>query len=160
MGRAILVIAVALTGACEKMTPARLDASPPVVLSQDLDARLAQSLGVWRAMVSGGPADYLYSVEDSSFSGHSWRTIIEVRGDGVVGRTYTRWGENGRVADSWGEDLRTLGTHREGAPALTIDGLYERCRTELARDPAVFARRGYYDDNWEGLGLTTVTFFR
>ncbi|HXU80771.1 MAG TPA: hypothetical protein VN914_05200 [Polyangia bacterium] len=168
---------LALGGGCaDPAPPTNLDAGAPAVTASDLGARLEQSRQIWKGMATSA---YQYSAIDAFFSGSRWTTVIEVAGGRVVRRSFQSVNTEQNVTEeAWSEDLRTLGSHRSGAPVLTIDELYDRCAREfLTADPAVHEigvylhgngllqecgvwPRGCQDDCWKGVGMETLTLAR
>ena len=119
--------------------------------------QLYRSHATWTTVKGNDGRSYRYTDRDSSFTGFSWETTIEVHGATVVSRAYTRKDMAGAVAETWTEDASALGSHAAGAPPLTIDEIYDRCAsTVLAKDPAAnLITLTFHDDGV----LDTCTYF-
>lgn len=123
-----------------------------------------------------GPANrhYRYVDRASSFSGVTWETTIEVQADQVLSRAFAMRDGNGIALDSWTETGIAVGTHDDGAPALTMEGVYDGCEsTVLGKDPdqylitlgfrpdgvlavCVYAQKGCLDDCATGYRISSL----
>jgi hypothetical protein len=94
--------------------------------------KLADSLKTW---------EYSYQVRWSSAFGFGNTTTVTVKGNKVVERRFIEFGrpEGGKPAeakDKWVESGRDIGTHKEGAPARTVDELYAEAKKVCEGKPA------------------------
>ncbi len=106
------------------------------------EARLEDSESAWRALVrQQGAATYSYVVPQSSWTGFSTRTALQLESGSVTYRRYesTTWVDDNTlspIALQWEERGAELGNHTGAAPLATLDDQYRRCATEvLTRDP-------------------------
>ena len=107
-------------------------------------ADYTRSYKAWQAFKASSNNAYRYLVATTSWTGYGTETVITVKNGKVVGRSYVAklHANNGTgavtVTAQWTEDETQLSTHQEGAPALTLDAIYEQARTHwlLKRDDA------------------------
>jgi hypothetical protein len=93
-------------------------------------ALLAQSRAAWAALKASNGADYRYMQTRTVYPfGGTFETIVEVRADQVVRRSY---GDKGSPP-TWVETGAALGSHTEPrqAPPITLDELYARCQSDI-----------------------------
>jgi hypothetical protein len=69
----------------------------------------------------------------------AYKTTVAINGDQAAARKFERW-ENGAITAQWVETSAEVGTHSEGAAALTMEQLYDDCRTKILSGAA-----GKYD---------------
>ena len=122
MKRAVLFLAglVLSTAACESAEQARLE----------------ESRETWTALKAQNGSSYRYTAQGGSWTGYSWETTVEVLQNHVARRAYTSETDTGTVDAAWSEEGATLGSHGSGAPPLTMEGIYDKCASEvLTRDP-------------------------
>jgi major membrane immunogen (membrane-anchored lipoprotein) len=170
------ILAAALIAGCGSDSPGESspDASPPDASGPDHGALLAESLLAWQDMKAADDGTYQYTRTSSSFTGYRDTTTVVVENDVVVRRTYEVYDENGALFDSFDEQGAEVGSNESGAPARTIDELYEICRDDvLTQDPAqnhiiltfhddgiletcVYVPRDCADDCDEGVGIDTL----
>jgi hypothetical protein len=166
MRRAVLFIVglVLSTAACEGQSPEQ--------------AKLSESRESWAALKAENGSSYRYTVKDSSWTGYTWQTSVEVLQDHVSRRSFTGAPVVGGAGTSWLEEQGALGSHPEGAPPLTIEEIYDRCASEvLTQDPGEnsitltlrsdgllqgcsYFPKNCQDDCAVGVGLTTLEFVR
>jgi len=108
---------------------------------------LEESRSVWRGLVAMNGETYSYAVETSSFSGSATRTLLQFEPGAELERavatyrgfevaTPTPEGARGPLVLQWEERGAEIGSHPDGAPADTVDVLYDRCaRDVLTKDP-------------------------
>lgn len=85
----------------------------------------------WARLKAERGSSYCYQVRQHSWSGWSATTMVRLEGDTVVQRAYYEdsTGEGGSAwGDSWVEGSGEIGSHLQGAPADTLDALYDRCQ--------------------------------
>jgi hypothetical protein len=131
----------AVLGACDgPLLPA--SEAAPVVSEGAIDAgRFDAAVRAWQVAKQDTSATYSYRVSTQSWIGVGTDTVLNVRGDVVVSREFTRWAQDATTGArtttaTWREDASQLGTHAEGAAVATLDVLYQRCADEvLTRDP-------------------------
>ncbi|WMI64572.1 hypothetical protein RBH94_10920 [Aestuariibaculum sp. YM273] len=106
------------------------------------------SLDSWNNLKHSNENSYSYTVSSRSVFGSGTNTSITVLDGKVTSRVYEAYTlynevsgnylgfENRIVLEAYTESYETLGTHTSGAPALTIDELYNTCLSEyLSVDP-------------------------
>lgn len=170
------ILVVALIAGCGDDSPGENppDASPPDASGPDHEALVAESLLTWQNMKAADDGTYQYTQSNSSFTGFRDTTTLVVEDDVVVRRTYEVYDENDTLFESYDEQGAEVGSNRAGAPARTIDELYEICRDDvLTRDPVqnhiivtfhddgiletcVYVPRDCADDCDEGVGIDTL----
>ncbi len=124
---------------------------------------------------------YHYEALSSSVFGSCSKTTVEIADDQPIHRSYLAYtyGSCGHSdagpAETWEEvGAQAVGTHADGAPALTVEQLFTACQASLAHDPSmntltltigtegVPTRCGYtpvdcLDDCYSGFELSAVT---
>ena len=97
------------------------------------------SLDSWKNLKESNNDSYSYTVSSRSVFGSGTNTTITVLDGKVTSRvyeSYTLYNENTGhylgfdnriILEAFSEEKTTLGTHTSGAPALTIDELYNTC---------------------------------
>jgi hypothetical protein len=106
-------------------------------------AELQTAKATWAGAKSGCP-DYHYEALTSSFSGFCNKTTVEIANDQPVRRRYLAYaygscgsGDAG-PSETWEEvGAQAIGTHADGAPALTAEELFADCQASLAHDPSM-----------------------
>jgi hypothetical protein len=107
-----------------------------------LMSKLADSEATWQRARDAHGNSYTYTHVRSSFSGPLKRTTLTVEQGAVVSRAFVLFERDPQtgipaVTDTWNEQGAEIGSHAEGAPALTLDAYYRQCRDEiLAHVPA------------------------
>jgi hypothetical protein len=100
--------------------------------------QLGRSRDTWTAVKGSPSRHYRYADRNSSLTGASWETLVEVQANVVIRRTYTARDIAGVVTTTWTEEAAAVGTHTEGAPPLTVEEVYTACSSNvLSRNPAV-----------------------
>ncbi len=120
--------------------------------------RLQESLNTWTAAQAAMKGTYSYSVRRSSWVGFGSITKIEVQAGKVVRRTYDEFNSKPqptleaaiKPAAPWVETGEQLNSRKQGAPALTVEALYDTCKTLLQTERAThltlylgFEKRGF-----------------
>jgi hypothetical protein len=143
-------------------------------------AALIKSRAAWTAARDAAQGDYIYEVLRTTFIGGVYTTRISIAHNLVTKRAYQAAlggaGMENPVATDWVETGVEVGTHLEGAPALTIDQLYNRCRDDVLAvnrssnditllfradgilDTCVYTPRGCQDDCATGVWVNTLEF--
>ncbi len=111
-------------------------ATPPA--SPDL-IRLQESLNNWTAAQATINGNYSYTVRRASWAGFGSFTKIEVQAGKVVRRSYDEFNSKPQLvpnaatkpAPLWIETGEHLNSHKQGAPALTVEAMYAACKTIL-----------------------------
>lgn len=106
--------------------------------TKDYKKLLKKSLKKWKYYKKRYRGTYSYSVSISSFSGYSSVTRFFYRNNKLIKRTFKAWGERGRkrvVVSQWVEKGKSLGTHREGTSAKTLDAIYAMGIKAVATEP-------------------------
>ncbi len=99
---------------------------------------------------------YVYTISEQSFAGFGSETTIEVQKGKVISRFYEAYeiSENDEsttiILSYWETSKKELGSHSEGAPAVTMDDLYKTCISQyLIADPN--ANEVYFETNGQGV---------
>jgi hypothetical protein len=143
--------ASAVPGGQQNPTPAALN--PPAALGGGAE-QLAASRRAWQALEEAASGNYEYDVAFQSWVGFGHTTTIVVRNGKVVERRLVKFDRNqpqavelgaapdgdGRVRrppepDRWTETAEQLGSHAEGAAAMTVADLYAEAVTIMAVEP-------------------------
>lgn len=109
----------------------------------------------WMRLKAEHKNSYRYSVLELSVTNHGSETSITVKNGKVTARDYVAFlisEEDGSriVLSTYSEKGKDLGSHSEGAPAVTIDDLYDTCLAEyLSVDPET--NTVYFDTNETGV---------
>lgn len=130
----------------------------------DHRTQLEKSLQAWQKLKKECGGNYSYRVRWSSFAGFGHETVVVVQRNRVVERRFTEFNrrrpapppaESGKQTDSggWVEGKRELGSHKQGASAVTLDQLYEQAEKVLQKDLAPNTGR-YLRFNEQGLLLS------
>jgi len=96
--------------------------------------------------------DYHYTIVTSSFSGYHTTTTVDIAGGQPVGRQFSAGYVDGAtgvftVTSTWAETAGEIGVHQMGAPAETMDQLYDDCRREvLGKDRSTNMVYFHYDE--------------
>ncbi len=94
--------------------------------------QLATSKETWNLAKGAASNSYTYSREFASFTGFTGRTTLVVANGVVTERHYKAQHVAGGPTTQWSETGAQVGSHQdEGFPAVTIDALYEECRTQV-----------------------------
>ena len=111
----------------------------------DHRAQLERSLQTWQKLKKVCGGNYSYRVRWSSFAGFGHETVVAVQRNKVVERRFTEFNRRrpapppadvGKQTDpgGWVEGKRELGSHKQGAAAVTLDQLYEQAAKVLQKD--------------------------
>lgn len=143
-------------------------------------AKLQTAEATWASAKPGCPS-YHYEALTWSVFGSCTTTTIEIANDQPIQRSYLAYtyGTCGHSdagpAETWDEvGAQAVGTHADGAPALTAEQLFADCEGSLAHDPGtntltltigstgVPTRCGYtpnncLDDCYSGFELSNLT---
>jgi len=167
----LLVIAASVGLGCGKSTLSSADAG--------VHERLQAAEATWAAAKANCP-NYHYEALTSSFVGYCTKTTIQLANDQPVQRSFVSYGEGCGSTDAgptetWKEiGAQQVGTHTDGASALTAEQLFADCETSLAHDPSRntltltigaegiptrcgFTPIGCLDDCYSGFQLSDVT---
>jgi hypothetical protein len=120
-------------------------------ISSDED-KLNDSLKKWQQSRKECKGNYAYTIRWSSFTGFGHETEVVVRDNKVAERRFRSFSGRpvpvapGQPAPkpegkSWLEKGKDLGTHKEGAPAKTLDELYAEAAAVLRRPLPEHERR-------------------
>jgi len=105
-----------------------------------MDTQLQVAEATW-ASAKPSCADYHYAAQSSSVFGSRSTTTIEISGGqpvrrSFVGSGYGSSGTDAAPAETWDESSAAeVGTHTDGAPALTVEQLFASCESSLSQDP-------------------------
>jgi len=144
-------------------------------------AALTKSRATWTTARDAAHGDYIYEVLRTTFIGGVYTTRISVGDNRVTKREYQAAiggdGIENPVATDWVETgVDQVGTHPEGAPAVTIDELYTRCQDDVLTrdrssnditllfrpdgilDTCAYTPRGCQDDCATGVWVSTLEF--
>jgi hypothetical protein len=104
---------------------------------------VAESKTKWEAARKACGGNYSYKVRWSSFTGSGHETEVVVKGNKVVQRQFTVFNgapqpiapgaEPAKPKVKWLEVHGKIGSHKEGAPAKTLDELYSEAATVAKR---------------------------
>lgn len=143
-------------------------------------AQLETAKATWASAKPSCP-DYHYESLSSSVFGFCSKTTVEIANDQPIHRSYLAYtsGSCGHSdagpSETWEEvGAQTIGTHADGAPALTVEQLFAACQASVAHNPnmntltltigteGVPTRCGYtpvncVDDCYSGFELSAVT---
>ena len=111
----------------------------------DHRAQLEKSLQAWQKLKKECGGNYSYRIRWSSFAGFGHETVVVVQRNRVVERRFAEFNRrrpaappagSGKQADpgGWVEGKRELGSHKQGAAAVTLDELYEQAAKVLQKD--------------------------
>lgn len=98
------------------------------VLSSDI-SKLEKSKDIWLKFKSNSNNSYTYFINFVSWSGFGHETQIEVVNGTFNQRKYFSW--NKTKENTWIENQKDLGKHKEGSELKFIDDLYEECKNIL-----------------------------
>ena len=93
---------------------------------------LEKSYSKWKTVKKSCEGNYSYTVSTYGFTGIQNTTEVVVRRGKVVERSHTVFLPVECVLIEWVENESNLNSHLEGAPALTMDQLYQLARRVLA----------------------------
>ncbi len=130
--------------------------------TESLNPKFIESLRAWEEAKTALGNSYEYTSEMSSVFGFGSTTVIEVNKGEVVSRTYEAYTLDPEtrekiVGNSWVETSLELNSHTEGAPTLTIDEIYFRCKNEIL---SVNESQNYISFSAENQGILSVcTYF-
>ena len=130
----------------------------------DHRTQLEKSLQAWQKLKKECGGNYSYRVRWSSFAGFGHETVVVVQRNRVVERRFTEFNrrrpspppaESEKPTDpgGWVEGKRELGSHKQGAAAVTLDQLYEQAAKVLQKELAPNTGR-YLRFNQQGLLLS------
>lgn len=96
------------------------------------DLTYEESFNAWNRLKKKNGESYEYQTEFNSFSGFSSVTTITVLKNKVIQRTFQQYkltdnGKKVKTEHSYFENENELGNNQAGAPAATIDMLYDSC---------------------------------
>lgn len=130
----------------------------PMLHAAETDAdKLKESLAKWEKAREACGGDYTLTYRWSSYVGFGHTTTITVKGNQVVERKFEEFSapkpvkpgeEAPKPTPKWVETGKEIGTHKEGAPAVTLDELYKQAATMLSAEVPANNRRlvGYSKD--------------
>lgn len=96
--------------------------------------QLDKSLLVWNALTKKQGNDYTYTVRNVYMMGNGNITTIRIQKGKVISRQFARWNKPGEPPkEVWNETKKDIGTHDKGAPALTMEQLYELAQKTAAK---------------------------
>ena len=106
--------------------------------------QLKKSLQTWQARKAQCGGNYSYTVGFQSWAGFGNSTVIVVRNNKVVERKYSEFNRNAppmpqqpgkeppkAEGQNWTEKGKEIGTHKQGAPAKTLDTFYAEAKAIL-----------------------------
>lgn len=174
----VLLLAVVAGGTqrnaiCQESTPDKVientTSGDPVTDAESDQKKLKASLAKWKKARKQCRGDYSYTVRFTSFAGFGHETDVIVRNHKVVERRFRLL--NGQPVDvgpnpekpnrkptggKWAEKGENLGTHKNGAPAKTLDELYVEALKVVSRGRDEH-ERFYLRFNKQGLLLECFT---
>jgi spore germination protein YaaH len=142
---------------------------------------LNKSYNAWLSFKRSSSDSYRYLVADGSWTGFGWQTVITVTKGNVTQRDYKLTPPPGNTANipreklEWTEKDSEINTHTDSpaAPAITLDQVYEKARTEWllkrkdaktyfeAKNNGMISNCGYINDNctddcFRGINITYI----
>ncbi|HEV7379911.1 MAG TPA: hypothetical protein VGN64_08975 [Dyadobacter sp.] len=135
----------------------------------------------WKAFKKSSGNTYSYEVSFDSWAGFGSRTKISVENGIIIQRQYHSYGYKDDVSpekevkSEWVEGKSEIGSHtNEGAPAVTLDEIYDRAENEWlikrkgadtffsADNGGMISSAGYVndgcqDDCFTGIRITAIT---
>jgi hypothetical protein len=105
-------------------------------------AQLQTAMATWASAKPSCP-DYHYESLTSSFIGSCTKTTVEIANDQPARRSFVAYAPGSSCgsgdagpSETWEEvGAQQVGTHADGAPALTAEELFGACQASLAHDP-------------------------
>jgi hypothetical protein len=104
-------------------------------------AELQAAEATW-ASAKASCSSYQYTSTTSSVFGSCAETTVHIANDKAVGRSFLDFtsggcgGGDAAPAETWSElSAQEVGTHSDGAAALTVEQLFAACQTSLSHDP-------------------------
>ncbi|MBI1246818.1 hypothetical protein GC197_03110 [bacterium] len=104
------------------------------------EARLEKSLKTWQKLKEECGGNYSYMIRVRSFIGSGSDTTIVIRDNKIAERKFREWGPPPQnpvpvqpgsgpkaetpAGETWSEKGEDIGSHKQGAPAKTLDELY------------------------------------
>ena len=138
---------------CSCLVLATVVVLAPVASAAPADSRLAEfakSLATWERLKAKCGGNYSYKIRWSSWVGFGHETEIICRQNKVTERKYRQWKGGPRVVrpgqpakpqgSSWAGLGDHVGSHKTGAPAKTLDQLYQDASKVLEAKPAAHQR--------------------
>jgi len=132
----------------------------PVAAARGADntdaGRVAAALQAWEKAKQACGGNYSYRISKSSFSGLSQTTIVKVQNNEVVARTFEKFNARQLLGpgipkkERWQETGDAIGSHKEGAPAKTLDEIYAGA-AKIAAAPLKKFENRYIRTNKAGL---------
>lgn len=129
--------------------------APNLMVTGESGYTFIQSYKQWEKLKRKHQNSYQYKITDLSFSGFGSETLLTIQNGEVVRRAYQSFlmSENDgtrELIEEYEEVGEDIGTHKEGAKAVTLDELYEDCGSEyLMVDPDTHTL--YFDTDEEGV---------
>lgn len=137
------------------------------------------SYNIWLTFRNSADNTYNYKAVSQSWAGTTDTTSITVINGIVSARKYVQYtvdtvSKHKILTASWEEDISDLNSHEDGAPASTLDEVYEKARTVwLAAEPSKnsvylktdnngiislcgFVPHGCIDDCFVGIHITSI----
>lgn len=111
--------------------------------------KLLASAKKWRQIKEARP-DYQYAIGYASWAGFGNKTEMRIEQHRVVQRSYTAWNALHLNQEQWDESEGEIGQHKQGAKALTLGQLYERCESEVL---SLSSLRNQIEINFDDEGL-------
>lgn len=147
----IILVTITLVGSCKKSDLAH-------------ENQFDRSYQAWLNFKKSSFDSYTYRVSSGSWTGTGVETTLTVKAGKVVQRDYERKNIDRTTnqpftEETWSESLDSLNTHSYGAPALTLDDIYDAARTEWltkrkdakiyfeADNAGMISQCGYVDKN-------------
>lgn len=138
-----IIVSIGLLGLVAGCADGAVEKPPEVTGPQAVSPSAARA--AW-LNTKRGCNQYQYAIESASFTGTHWKTTIVVVAERPTARSFEQWrydtGSQApmptKIVDvQWTENAGQLGSHRDGAPAKTMETLYDDCeRDVLTKDPS------------------------
>ncbi|HVV48961.1 MAG TPA: hypothetical protein VHO06_04825 [Polyangia bacterium] len=129
----VLILFAGIVAGCGKAADTATDAG--------VAGELRAAEAAWAAAKPSCSTYHYQSTTQSAAFDSCATTTIEIANDQPVRRSLTAYtygtcgGGDAGPSDSWDETGAAIGSHDDGAPALTIEQLFAACQGDLAQDP-------------------------
>lgn len=128
-----ITLTCALLVGCNANAPKSGESSRVIV--KNVEKQLARSLHTWSTLRDKHHGNYSYDRNVSTWRGQANSTKIVVENNRVESRYFFEWQQSSSPTLIWAESFMELGLHNEGAPAKTIDQLYQQCKDDILSKP-------------------------
>ncbi|MEM5528447.1 hypothetical protein WN093_06415 [Gammaproteobacteria bacterium AS21] len=99
--------------------------------TQNIYRKINVSYQDWTELKTRHNGNYSYERDTKIKEGFNTSTKIVVENNRVESRSLFEWQTGSTPSKSWHENYAQLGLHQEGAAPVTIDALYDQCKTQV-----------------------------